>query len=377
MKTVRTAPLAAALAVAFALGSAPPATAEARSADPVIRISGDTTYVVVRAPRPTRVFEMDAPHRVVVDFPGEPMEGYGPVMRTCPAHAPGLIAVRRGQVKDGEWPHARLSVVLEHRAAYDSRWSDSTLTLALVPGDPRFTTPRVTAPASPARPGAPRSAAPRPSAPAPQATRPQDPLLAAARALEHGDAAGASQALKACPSDAPAGRVAPLYARLALLEGAQRLDPASVEAHAREALQLGTESVRLDLCLGRALDRQKRWDEAARWFRRATQITADPARTDFDRRSAFFLWADAVYRIGRSAEDARAAYDEALDAYPSAPEAPWALYQSSKLSRRLGHADEARRRADELATRFPNDYWTAQSKARFGEPSAALGNAAR
>ncbi|HVP37964.1 MAG TPA: hypothetical protein VMS93_02155, partial [Candidatus Saccharimonadales bacterium] len=235
--------------------------------------------------------------------------------------------------------------------------------------------------------GAPRRAEPpahRPAAPAAHpAVEAGGPVAAPARsagalledvrrALKRRDAAAAAALLDSCSARLPADSGAAALERLALLEASLKLPPARVEGHARRALQLGAESVHLDLCLGRSLDRLGRGEEAGRWYRRATQITADPEGVDPDRRSAYFLWADALYRRS-AAEDALAAYAEALRAYPAAAECPWALYQSAKLEQRLGRSADAVAHVRELTARFPDDYWTAQARARLaGLPAPRL-----
>ena len=92
-----------------------------------------------------------------------------------------------------------------------------------------------------------------------------------------------------------------------------------------------------------------------------------------DRRTAYYLWADALYRIGRSAEDAYAAYTEAAAAYPDGPETPWGLYQARKLAARMGRTAEAARLGAELESRFPDDTWTLRARSRLGPAVAQAG----
>jgi hypothetical protein len=357
------------------------------------------TALSFRGPRPERVWSMTAPARVVLDFPAAPAGHAVPEVTA----GPGAREVRRSEYRDLDGMHARVVVVLDSQVPYWVTWKDSQGALNLSghgapasqPGPGADSTPPRVCGAKPARQVqvgvAARLPAPRMVATASPASRargardgstgpgpghgaaalklPKNPRLAVRQALARRDAPAAAAVLDSCAGAIPADTAATLYARLALLEMETRAAAPQMEAHARRALQLGAESVRLDLCLGRALDRGGNPGEAGRWFRRATQITADPESNDPDRRAAFFLWADALYRHGDS-EESLGAYAEAMHAYPTAPECPWALYQSAKLALRLGRTQEAAHLLQDLQARYPQDYWTAQARARMGTPAA-------
>ena len=114
-----------------------------------------------------------------------------------------------------------------------------------------------------------------------------------------------------------------------------------------------------------------RREEAARWYRRATQLPETVPGPSQERCPARFLWADALYRAGRAGE-AREAYDEALGTCPIAPERSWALFQSAKLARRAGDEAAARARVAELLARHPGDYWAQRARELFGSLAAVV-----
>jgi hypothetical protein len=375
-RAVRTFP--AAVALALALAPVMPVAARA-GAEPVLRFRG---------PRPERVWSMTGPARVVLDFPA----GTSGAVAAEGGPGPAALQVRRSEFRDLDGVHPRIVVVLAGPAPFWVSWKDSQGALNLASQPARQPALSVATAARtavrPSAPGSPHPGASRPAAPsAARAAASKGPGRAALhaptrnprpavrQALARRDAAVAAALLDSCAAGIPADTAAVLFERLALLEAGLRAAPARVEAHARRALQLGAESVGLDLCLGRALDRTGRSEEAARWFRRATQITADPEAADPDRRAAFFLWADALYRHGDS-EESLGAYAEAMHAYPAAPECPWALHQSVKLAQRLGRTQEAAQLLRQLQERHPADYWTAQARARMA-PAAAPRSAAR
>lgn len=397
--------------------------------EPEIHTVGDTVVVEIRGPRPSRVSRTTTPDRLVLDFPGPAMDGYNYYPRTRSLEFTRVIALRRGQFDDEHGTHARLTLVLAKPLKYRMVWAQTAGTLYLVAGNrdeaPQFAgiqppneASRQSAPTTmkgasqdPGAPHAPRELRSRtpnagdeedaPSAAHPAAPAKPEPagkaalregsqraerkpgktaqptLQLVASALKKGDIEAASNALDALTSIQPAENLAPLFAQLALRESESRRDPARVERHAREALVAGFEDVKLDLAMGRAIDRQMRPGEAGRWFRRATQIGTDPDRTDDSRRAAYFLWADALYRTGRPADEVLAAYEEAMEAYASAPETAWGLYQRSKLQLRMRHEGEARALLAELVGRFPDDHWTSQARARLGNLVAVQTGAVR
>ncbi|MBI5837334.1 MAG: tetratricopeptide repeat protein [Candidatus Eisenbacteria bacterium] len=342
---------------------------------PSARAGGGDAVLRFRGPRPQKVWELGSPPRVVLDFPADAKVEADP----------GANRLRRAQVRDLDGAHPRLILELPRSAPYWVSWRDSAGVLLLAGGPaPAPATPAssVAGPRSGAAPATARGrsagpAAIRAPAPPPKSgvagRRAHDTRTVTSRApdapvrtaLARGDAVAAAAALDSCARFLSADSAAALYARLALLEWALHAAPDGVEGHARRALQLGAESVSLDLLLGRVLDRTGRTDEAARWYRRATQITPDPESKDDARRTAYFQWADAQYRLA-GPEDALAAYVEAMAAYPAAPERPWSLHQCAKLETRLGRAQAAAARLQELETHHPDDYWTAQARARAG-----------
>jgi tetratricopeptide (TPR) repeat protein len=336
----------------------------AATARPICYRTSDRIVFKVEGPRPSRIWRLEGPFRLVVDFPGRPMPGYQEFPRTETGTVEGLIAMRRGLVQDDGQLHSRLTLVFVKPPVFTSAWQDSVLTLNVRPMDTTLA-----ALAGPAAPAAKVSAHGRKPAAKIRNALNETPAARQLRvldrvrdALAHANPEAAALALLALPADAV--EAAPLYARLALMEAAMKRSSDLVEEHAREALRRGTENVPLDLCLARALDREGKSQDATSWFRRATQIRADADRTDADRRTAYFLWADGLYRESRT-EDALSAYQEAIDSYPQAPECPWGLYQIVKLQQRLGRLDEARATCARLLRDFSGDYWATQARSRF------------
>ncbi len=404
-----------------------PATSRAQgqeAMEPEVHAVGDTVVVEVRGPKPFRISRTRTPDRLVLDFPGPAMDGYGYYPRTKSLDFANVVALRRGQFDDDHGTHARLTLVLAKPLQYRLVWSETAGTIYLAGGNtkddptaaeagapttasrkatpsermaahkdantphaPRErrstppnggdeqSAPRAAHPAGSAQPDRAGKAALRPdsqrTAKAAKEPTPAATLSGVAASLKKNDLESANAALNQLRSQQTGEKLAPLFAQLALKETERKIDPARVERHAREALVAGYEDVKLDLSMGRALDRQKRAAEAGRWFRRATQIGTDPGRTDDNRRMAYFLWADALYRTGRPADEVLAAYEEAMEAYASAPETAWGLYQRSKLQMRLGHEAGARALAADLVRRFPSDYWASQARERLG-PLASL-----
>ena len=104
--------------ILLSVGVAMVAGSAARASAPAVRLS-------VHGPRPARIFELRAPDRIVLDFPGPPMAGYGEALRSENPGLPGITALRRGQVRDLGGPHARLTIVLPKRCAFRTAWHDS------------------------------------------------------------------------------------------------------------------------------------------------------------------------------------------------------------------------------------------------------------